>query len=173
VRALPRYLVCRRCDHRSRHSASDVDAGESTLIIGGSQKALMIPPGLAYGAISERLGNAWRQRNLQVLLRPAEETEIGGQGETAYTPALSLFADCGGRFDYLRQMGTAILRRVAMRSSRTRSWCACDDSRRRRSAGPEVILAELSGGPLTAVRRRRAADSKPFANAFAMNLARL
>src|SRR5208282_1625749 len=36
----------------------DVDAWGIDVIIGGSQKALMIPPGLAYGAISER---AWQR----------------------------------------------------------------------------------------------------------------
>src|SRR5258708_8256720 len=36
----------------------DVDGWGIDVIIGGSQKALMIPPGLAYGAISER---AWQR----------------------------------------------------------------------------------------------------------------
>src|ERR1035441_5870659 len=36
----------------------DVDDWGIDVIIGGSQKALMIPPGLAYGAISER---AWQR----------------------------------------------------------------------------------------------------------------
>jgi aspartate aminotransferase-like enzyme len=36
----------------------DVDGWGIDIILGGSQKALMIPPGLAYGAISER---AWQR----------------------------------------------------------------------------------------------------------------
>ena len=36
----------------------DVDGWDIDIIIGGSQKALMIPPGLAYCAISER---AWKR----------------------------------------------------------------------------------------------------------------
>ena len=42
----------------------DVDGWGIDVIIGGSQKALMIPPGLAYGAISER---AWQRMETRSL----------------------------------------------------------------------------------------------------------
>jgi len=83
-----------------------------------------------------------------------KERKSAAKAETAYTPATSLFAGLAAAFDYLRQMGTAILRRVAMRSSRTRSVRG-DDSRRRRSAGPELFSPSCPAAALTAVARRR------------------
>ena len=39
----------------------DVDGWGIDILIGGSQKAVMIPPGLAYLRVSERPGSAWRR----------------------------------------------------------------------------------------------------------------
>jgi len=147
VRALPDTLFVVDAITGLGTARLDVDAWGIDVIIGGSQKALMIPPGLAYGAISERLGNAWRQRISTVLLRPAEGTEIGGQGETAYTPATSLFAGLAAAFDYLRQMGTANLAAGRDALRRERGVVRGDDSRRRRSAGPEVISRRVVRRP--------------------------
>jgi aspartate aminotransferase-like enzyme len=59
----------------------DVDAWGVDVIIGGSQKALMMPPGLAYCAVSER---AWKRMDTttspRYLLRSPQGTEVGGQG---------------------------------------------------------------------------------------------
>ena len=59
----------------------DVDGWGIDIIIGGSQKAVMIPPGLAYCAVSER---AWQRMESDqepaLLLRPAEGTQERRQG---------------------------------------------------------------------------------------------
>ena len=59
----------------------DVDSWGVDVIIGGSQKALMIPPGLAYCAVSER---AWRRMDTttspRFLLRLAQGADSRGQG---------------------------------------------------------------------------------------------
>ena len=59
----------------------DVDGWGIDIIIGGSQKAVMIPPGLAYLAVSER---AWQRMETDqesaLLLRPAQGTQGGGEG---------------------------------------------------------------------------------------------
>jgi aspartate aminotransferase-like enzyme len=84
----------------------DVDGWGIDVIIGGSQKALMIPPGLAYVAISER---AWKRmettNNPRYYFDFRKERKSAAKGETAFTPATSLFAALGAALDFVRQMG--------------------------------------------------------------------
>src|SRR3989475_6031103 len=88
----------------------NVDGWGIDVIIGGSQKALMIPPGLAYCAISER---AWRRmetaKNPRYYFDFRKERKSAAKGETAYTPATSLFAALGAALDFIRQMGNGDL----------------------------------------------------------------
>jgi aspartate aminotransferase-like enzyme len=88
----------------------DVDGWGIDVIIGGSQKALMIPPGLAYCAISER---AWKRmetaKNPRYYFDFRKERKSAAKGETAYTPATSLFAALGAALDFIRQMGNGDL----------------------------------------------------------------
>lgn len=84
----------------------DVDGWGIDVIIGGSQKALMIPPGLAYCAVSER---AWKRmetaKNPRYYFDFRKERKSAAKGETAFTPATSLFAALGAALDFIRQMG--------------------------------------------------------------------
>jgi len=84
----------------------DVDGWGIDVIIGGSQKALMIPPGLAYLAVSER---AWKRlettKNPRYYFDFRKERKSAAKGETAFTPATSLFAALGAALDFVRQMG--------------------------------------------------------------------
>ncbi len=88
----------------------DVDSWGIDIIIGGSQKALMIPPGLAYCAVSER---AWQRMESSTSPRYyfdlRKERKSAAKGETAYTPATSLFAALGAALEYIRQMGNGSL----------------------------------------------------------------
>lgn len=88
----------------------DVDGWGIDVIIGGSQKALMIPPGLAYCAISER---AWKRmetaKNPRYYFDFRKERKSAAKGETAFTPATSLFAALGAALDFVRQMGNGDL----------------------------------------------------------------
>ena len=84
----------------------DVDGDGIDVILGGSQKALMIPPGLAYLAASER---AWarmetsKQPRYYFDLR--KERKSAAKGESAYTPSVALIAAMGAALDYLEQQG--------------------------------------------------------------------
>jgi aspartate aminotransferase-like enzyme len=88
----------------------DVDGWGIDVIIGGSQKALMIPPGLAYCAVSER---AWKRmetaRSPRYYFDFRKERKAAAKGESAYTPATSLFAALGAALDFIRQMGNGDL----------------------------------------------------------------
>ena len=84
----------------------DIDAWGIDVIIGGSQKAVMIPPGLAYLSVSER---AWKRMETSKCTRYyfdlRRERKSAVKGESAYTPATSLIAGLGAAFDYLREAG--------------------------------------------------------------------
>jgi aspartate aminotransferase-like enzyme len=88
----------------------DVDGWGLDVIIGGSQKALMMPPGLAYCAVSER---AWK--HMETTTSPRyyfdlrKERKSAVKGESAYTPATSLFAALGAALEFIREMGNGDL----------------------------------------------------------------
>jgi aspartate aminotransferase-like enzyme len=88
----------------------DVDGWGVDMIIGGSQKALMIPPGLAYCAVSDR---AWQRmestKSPRYYFDLRKERKSAAKGESAFTPATSLFAALGAALDYIRQMGNGNL----------------------------------------------------------------
>jgi aspartate aminotransferase-like enzyme len=88
----------------------DVDGWGVDFVIGGSQKALMIPPGLAYCAVSER---AWQRmettKSPRYYFDLRKERKSAAKGESAYTPPTSLFAALGAALDYIRQMGNGNL----------------------------------------------------------------
>jgi aspartate aminotransferase-like enzyme len=88
----------------------DVDGWGVDFIIGGSQKALMMPPGLAYCAVSER---AWRRMETTTSPRYyfdlRKERKSAAKGESAFTPATSLFAALGAALEFIRGMGNGDL----------------------------------------------------------------
>ena len=88
----------------------DVDGWGVDVIIGGSQKALMIPPGLAYCGVSER---AWKRMETATSPRYCfdlrKERKAAAKGESAYTPATSLFAALGAALEFVRAMGSGDL----------------------------------------------------------------
>ena len=106
VRAMPDTLLVVDAITGLGTTHFDVDGWGLDMIIGGSQKALMIPPGLAYGAISER---AWQRmettKSPRYYFDLRKERKSAAKAETAYTPATSLFAGLAAALDYVRQMG--------------------------------------------------------------------
>jgi aspartate aminotransferase-like enzyme len=84
----------------------DVDGWGVDFIIGGSQKALMMPPGLGYCAVSDR---AWQR--MEATSSPRyyfdlrKERKSAAKGESAFTPATSLFAALGAALEFIRAMG--------------------------------------------------------------------
>ncbi len=88
----------------------NVDGWGVDVIIGGSQKALMMPPGLAYCAVSER---AWKRMDTTTSPRYyfdlRKERKSAAKGESAYTPATSLFAALGAALEFIRGMGNGEL----------------------------------------------------------------
>jgi aspartate aminotransferase-like enzyme len=76
------------------------------VLIGGSQKATMIPPGLAFASVSEK---AWKAMENSKLPRYyfdfAKERKSLAKGESSYTPATSLVVSLHGALNYIKQLG--------------------------------------------------------------------
>src|SRR2546423_2945293 len=87
-----------------------VDKWGIDFIIGGSQKALMMPPGLAYCAVSDR---AWKRmetsKNPRYYFDLRKERKNGVKGESSYTPSTALVAALSTALDYVQEQGAGNL----------------------------------------------------------------
>lgn len=80
----------------------DVDGWGIDVLIGGSQKAVMIPPGLAYLSVSEKAWAAMEKaKNPRYYFDLRKERKNAVKGESAYTPAVALVAGLGAALDYI------------------------------------------------------------------------
>jgi aspartate aminotransferase-like enzyme len=145
----------------------DVDGWGIDVIIGGSQKALMIPPGLAYCAISER---AWKRMDAAQSPRYyfdfRRERKSAAKGESAYTPATSLFAALGAALDFVRQMGDgdlvrgreALIANAELAARMTRAGA--------QSLGLKLFAAKSPAAALTAIEAPDGIDSSAIVKEF-------
>ena len=80
----------------------DMDGWGVDVLIGGSQKAVMIPPGLSYLAVGPR---AWERMeasyNPRYYFDLRKERKNARAGESAYTPAVALIAALGAALDWI------------------------------------------------------------------------
>jgi aspartate aminotransferase-like enzyme len=144
----------------------DVDGWGIDVIIGGSQKALMIPPGLAYCAVSER---AWKRmetaKNPRYYFDFRKERKAAAKGESAYTPATSLFAALGAALDFIRQMGNGDL--VAGRKALVENAeLAAEMTRAGVQALGLKLFATSPGAALTAISAPAGLDSSKIVKEF-------
>jgi aspartate aminotransferase-like enzyme len=144
----------------------DVDGWGVDFIIGGSQKALMMPPGLAYCAVSER---AWKRMDTTTSPRfyfdLRKERKSAAKGETAYTPATSLFAGLGAALDFVRGMGKGNL--AAGREALVNNAELCAEMTR---AGAQALglklFASSPAAALTAICAPDGVDSSAMVKEF-------
>ena len=150
----------------------DVDGWGIDIIIGGSQKALMIPPGLAYCAVSER---AWKRmetaKSPRYYFDFRKERKAAAKGESAYTPATSLFAALGAALDFIRQMGDcdlvagrkALVENAELAAAMTRAGA--------QALGLKLFAPSAPAAALTAIQSPHGIDSgaiiKQFRESFA------
>ncbi len=92
------------------------------IVIGGSQKAVMIPPGLAFASVSEK---AWGMIAKAKLPRYyfdfAKERKSQAKGETSYTPATTLVISLHASLEYIHQIGREnLIANAALLASLTR-----------------------------------------------------
>ena len=76
------------------------------IVIGGSQKAVMIPPGLAFASVSEKAWSLIAKSKLpRFYFDFAKERKNQAKGETAYTPATTLVIGLHAALEYIKQIG--------------------------------------------------------------------
>ena len=144
----------------------DVDKWGVDFIIGGSQKALMMPPGLAYCAVSER---AWKRMDATTSPRYyfdlRKERKSAAKGETAYTPATSLFAALGAALDFIRNMGSGDLAKGREKLIDNAELCAEMTRAGAKALGLE-LFASAPGAALTAITSPDGLDSGKIVKEF-------
>ncbi|MGO9127464.1 MAG: pyridoxal-phosphate-dependent aminotransferase family protein, partial [Terriglobales bacterium] len=145
----------------------DVDGWGVDVIIGGSQKALMIPPGLAYCAVSER---AWKRmetaKSPRYYFDLRKERKAAAKGESAFTPATSLFAALGAALDFIRQMGNgdvaagriALIENAELAAEMTRAGA--------KALGLEPFAPTCPAAALTAIHAPAGVDSGAMVKQF-------
>src|SRR3954464_9117729 len=138
----------------------DVDAWGIDVIIGGSQKAVMIPPGLAYCAVSDR---AWRRmesaRSPRYYFDLRKERKAAAKGESAFTPATSLIATFAASLDSLTSQAAgdlakgreALIANAEMAAAMTRAAAT--------ALGLELFSADSPAAALTAISAPKGIDS--------------
>jgi aspartate aminotransferase-like enzyme len=144
----------------------DVDKWGIDLIIGGSQKALMMPPGLAYCAVSER---AWKR--METTSSPRyyfdlrKERKSAAKGESAYTPATSLFAALGAALEFVRNMGNGDLAKGREELVNNAELCA-EMTRAGAEALGLKLYASSPAAALTAICAPQGVDSSAMVKDF-------
>jgi aspartate aminotransferase-like enzyme len=145
----------------------DVDGWGIDVIIGGSQKAVMIPPGLAYCAVSDR---AWQRmetaRNPRYYFDLRKERKNGAKGESSYTPATALVAALATALDYVREQGGGDLaagRKLLVDNAET---AAAMTRAAAKALGLKLFSATSPGAALTAIASPDGVDSSDIVKAF-------
>lgn len=84
----------------------DIDGWGLDIVIGGSQKAFMIPPGIAFMTISAK---AWKANASATLPRfyfdLKKEAKIAAEGESAWTPSIAILLALDEALKYIQQLG--------------------------------------------------------------------
>lgn len=145
----------------------DVDGWGIDVIIGGSQKAVMVPPGLAYMAVSER---AWRRMeephspSYYFDLRKERKSQV--KGETAFTPAISLVAGLAAALDFIRAAGSGDLAAGRDALIANAETCAAMTRAAAQALGLKLYAPAASAAALTAVVPPEGMDSGVIVKEF-------
>jgi aspartate aminotransferase-like enzyme len=84
----------------------DIDGWGIDVVVGGSQKSFMIPPGLAFLSVSEK---AWSRADSSDLpkyyFNLKKERKNAAAGESSWTPSTSLLLALGEALKYIKSIG--------------------------------------------------------------------
>ena len=139
----------------------DIDGWHLDIVIGGSQKAFMIPPGLAFLSVSAK---AWAHMETATLPRYyfdlRREKKNAAKGESSWTPATSLLLGLAEVLTYIKGLGgmQALVDNAQHLAAATRA--ACD------ALGLELFSRENPSGAVTAVKAPAGLDSNVIVKDF-------
>ena len=84
----------------------DIEGWGLDILIGGSQKAFMIPPGLAFLSISPK---AWQHEETSDLphyyFSIKKEAANALEGQSSYTPSIALLLSLAAALSYIKEIG--------------------------------------------------------------------
>ena len=141
----------------------DIDNWGLDIVIGGSQKAFMVPPGIAFLSISKK---AWAMAETSTLPRfyfnLKKELKNSVNGESAWTPATSLMFAMAEALTYIKALGMPkLIENAQLLARATRAAAA--------ALGLE-LFSSAPGNALTSVKAPPGMDSgliiKEFRNRF-------
>ncbi len=141
----------------------DVDGWGVDVLIGGSQKAVMIPPGLAYLTLSDR---AWQRaetsKNPRYYFDLRKERKNAQKGESAYTPAVALIAGLGAALDYIAAQGDGDLAKGRFKLVENADTCAAMTRAAVQAMGLRLFAPDAPAAAATAVLPPDGVDSGVF-----------
>jgi aspartate aminotransferase-like enzyme len=145
----------------------DVDGWGLDVVIGGSQKAVMVPPGLAYLSVSER---AWKRaesaKGQRYYFDLARERKAAAKGESAFTPATALVSGLAAALEFIRAAGNGDLQigRAALianaETAATMTRAAAE------ALGLKLFAKQSPAAALTAILPPEGVDSTVMVKAF-------
>ncbi len=130
-----------------------LDAGSVDMLIGGSQKAFMIPPGLSFAAVSER---AWQR--METSKQPRyyfdlrAERKVAKNGEAAFTPSVALICALDAALQYIGKMGNGSIGDGRKSLVANAEQCAYVTREAVAAAGLELFAPASPGAAVTAVK---------------------
>ncbi len=138
----------------------DIDGWGLDVTIGGSQKAFMIPPGLAFMAISPK---AWKLAETATLphyyFNLKKEKKSGDAGESSWTPATALILALAEALKYVKQIGMPkLVENAQLLAEATRAAVT--------KLGLELFAAGAPGASVTAVKAPADLDSGVIVKEF-------
>jgi aspartate aminotransferase-like enzyme len=127
----------------------------------------MIPPGLAYSAVSDR---AWQRMetatNPRYYFDLRKERKNGAKGESSYTPSTALVAALAAALDYVREQGGGNLaagRELLINNAET---AAAMTRAAAKALGLKLFSVDSPGAALTAIASPAGVDSSDIVKAF-------
>jgi aspartate aminotransferase-like enzyme len=141
----------------------DVDGWGVDVLIGGSQKAVMIPPGLSYLSVSQRAWEAMEtSRNPRYYFDLRKERKNAKNGESAYTPAVALIAALGAAFDWIAAQGGGDLEKGRIQLVENAETCAAMMRAALQALGLKLFAPTAPSAAATAVLPPEGVDSGVF-----------
>ena len=137
-----------------------VDAWGVDLIVGGSQKAVMIPPGLAYLGVSEKAFKRMATtKNPRYYFDLLKERKNALKGDSSYTPSVALIAGLGAALDYIAAQGGGNLAEGRNKLIENAETCAAMTRAAVEALGLKLFAPDAPAAAVTAVLAPEGVDS--------------
>jgi aspartate aminotransferase-like enzyme len=138
----------------------DVDGWGVDIIIGGSQKAVMIPPGLAYLGVSEKaFARMATTKNPRYYFDLLKERKNALKGDSSYTPSVALIAGLGAALDYIASQGGGDLAAGRAKLVENAETCAAMTRAAVAAMGLKLFAPAAPAAAVTAVLAPEGVDS--------------